>query len=586
MLLKPSEIEYVDIVEEKRPVRKRKITLEETGEQSSDEVLEDSSQENEDESEYEEEYIEEEPELQYDEKGIHYARTIIIGGSGEPIYYDDEQPQEFPDEKDEITLDEEFIFGDAIVLGQSFVEEEVEYPEIGMPVSELDESLDETLYDFDTGELPEGFDSFEKPDYQTGQNITDLDALGSDNWDNIKHATLMGKVDNQLVNKLKAYREDVHEMSDEKLSLLEDDASRSRLLDEAAMIAEEMEDGTEGGEIDLETNIKGKMDNIIKKCLDEIIEDLTQSRIVMIEEVESEIENVITERINTIKEEAEEHIDETVLYYKKKLESDNQSLSTANNIISRREQILDEAYAKSLRIVEDAEQKAQDIIENSSRAQDEADMIIAESEQKGEIVIQEAQMESERIISESNLESARIIQAAEDQHQDIVEAATQDGFSVGYQEGKEEAIKENAQLLKEALNALNKLYAALPIAIKQNEERIVNIAYQIAESIILDKTSKKDELCAKALKRATKIVSNLEDVKVKINPADLDNILPKQEILKSVIPDVPEFVILGDDSVMQGDCVFNAISDTFNISIRSQIPILDAICAEVLEEGY
>jgi len=561
MLLKPSEIEYVDIV---------KKTL--VNQESSEGV-----------EEYVEEYIQDEDsQLEYDDKGVHYARTIIIGG-GEPIYFEDESNPVL-EEQEEITLDDEFIFGEEMIIGQSFVEENAYEEEFNFS-SELDENLDDTLYDFDTGELPEGFDALERPDYQVN-NITDLDAFGPDNWENIKHATLMGKVDDKLVNKLKEYREDVHEMSDEKLSLLEDDASRARLLDEAALISEEMDENSGGSDVDLESNIKGKIDNIIKKCLDEIIEDVTNSRESMLEEVESEVENVITERINTIKEEAEEHIDETVQYYKKKLESDNQSLSTANNIISRREQILDEAYAKSLRIVEDAEQKAQDIIENSSRAQDESDLIIAESEQKGEVLIQESQMEAERIISESNLESARIIQAAEDQHQDIVEAATQDGFSVGYQEGKEEAIKENAQLLKEALNALNKLYAALPIAIKQNEERIIRIAYQITESIILDKASEREETCQKALKKATKLVSNLEDVKVKVNPADLDNILPKQDIIKSVIPDVPEFVIFSDESVMQGDCVFNAISDTFNISIRSQIPILDAICAEIMEEGY
>ena len=72
-------------------------------------------------------------------------------------------------------------------------------------------------------------------------------------------------------------------------------------------------------------------------------------------------------------------------------------LSTANNIISRREQILDEAYNKSVQVVEESESKAREIIETAALAQDEAERIIAESEQKGDDIRQEAEIESRNL---------------------------------------------------------------------------------------------------------------------------------------------------------------------------------------------
>ncbi|MFN4151891.1 MAG: FliH/SctL family protein, partial [Candidatus Sericytochromatia bacterium] len=187
-------------------------------------------------------------------------------------------------------------------------------------------------------------------------------------------------------------------------------------------------------------------------------------------------------------------------------------------------------------------------------------------------------------IADANMESGRIIQTAEDQHQDILESATQDGFSVGYQEGKEEALKENSELLRETLNALNKLYAAFPVAARQNEEKIVRIAYQISDSVLGEPVQEKPDLCVKVFDKAIQNVSDLEQVRIKVNPADLDILLPKQEYFKYVIPDVGEFVITGDRTINKGNCVITAKSEEINVSINTQISILESVFNEALEQ--
>ncbi len=515
------------------------------------------------------------------EGGIIIGKTILIGGNEEPIYLDEDIS--FSSDYDDEDL-EEFVFGQPIVIGGgTFNERDYFSEESSM---DFGEESDDSLYqldsefDLDTSENAYSDQQGFSDEYETdgSMNLDDIDA----DWDKSKHSTLMGKVDNKLLSKIREYRENIQDLSQEKLLGLMSDDDRDKLLLEAAQLGDDTAPQRDINQ--LISEIDRKLTNMTAKYTELQITNLNREREIMLQQVEREVEALIGEQLEIIKNEAEEHIEETVQYYKKKLENDNQNLSMANNIIARREQILDESYAKSLSIVEEAEEKARQIIENSANAQDEADATIADAERRGEEIREEAEIEAERIISDANLESARIIQAAEDQHQDIVEAATQDGFSVGYQEGKEEAIKENSELLREATNALNKLHAAFPVAVKQNEERLIKISYQIAHSVLGEPASENEELCNKVLNRALREVSDLDSVKVKVNPSDLDILLPKQEYFKAIIPDVHEFTITGDINVAKGGCVINTTSDAVNISINSQLSILEAVFNDALSE--
>ncbi len=548
MLLKPSEVQFVELEEEVID----KIT-----------DIDDSEQ-----------------------GGVITGKTILIGGNEAPVYLDFDI--DFLSESTFEQENEEFIFGgEPILIGGSSTSRNKSYDSDEYSSDfdyNVDENFDDSLHNFDEGLTLDDDENFLlEPDYVDETEVEKSIRVGDNlntNWDKAKHTTLIGKVDTQLLSKIKEYRENVHEMSQEKLMEFSSESGRDRLLFEASQFEEEP--SKDINQVILK--VDDKITELVKKYSQLQTSALKSQRDQMLKEVENDIEDVIFQQIDVIKMEAEEHIDETVQYYRKKLENDNQMLSTANNIISRREQILDEAYNKSLAVVEDAEEKASQIIEESARAHDDAEAIIADFERKGEEIRQESEIESERIIADANMESARIIQAAEDQHQDIVEAATQDGFSVGYQEGKEEAIKENSELLREATNSLNKIYAAFPVAARQNEEKILRLAHQIAESVISDKMDMKDALTKRVLESSIISISNLEAVRVKVNPNDLDSILPKQEYFKMIIPDVHEFIVIGDPNVAKGGCIVHTKSDEIDIAINTQLSILEAVFNEALAE--
>lgn len=543
MLLKPNEIEYVELIE--------------------DDYSSEEDNQNEDDS-LKPTYL----------KG----QTILLGGNSEPVFIDDEFSFLLSNqEEDELEEDEFVVSLKTVTIGG-----DSSYSTHSDIFSSEDDFNVENNFsndDFDDiyGDAPEysSEDEFEQS----------LEAeLEKEDWEKVKHTSLIGKVDVKLLGKIREYRDSVREMSEEKLSSLSSGEDRNRLLMEAAQF--ESNPLLEGNEINqIISELDKKISFMIEKYSKIQKEALYQSREEMLKEVEEEVGAAISSQLEIIKVEASEHIEETVQYYKKKLDADNKLLSDANNIISRREQILDDAYNKTLAILDKAEDDSVRIIEKSSQAHEEAELIIAEFEQSGQEIKAQLEAEADRIIADANIESGRIIQAAEDQHQDIVDAATQDGFSVGYQEGKEEALKENSELLGESLKALNKLYAAFPIAVKQNEDKIIRLSYQIAESVLTEHVRERVELEQKTLTKALKIISDLEHVKIKVNPQDLDLLLPKQEYFKLVIPEVHEFVILADYNVQKNNCIINVKSDEMDISINTQISILEEVFNQALQNN-
>jgi flagellar assembly protein FliH len=235
-------------------------------------------------------------------------------------------------------------------------------------------------------------------------------------------------------------------------------------------------------------------------------------------------------------------------------------------------------------MVQEAETEHARILEDAVVQQQQAEQMLQEAEAQVELMAQEAQAEAERIISEANMEAARIIEAAEQSHQEIVEAATQDGFNVGYQEGREEAIKENAQLLMETTNALNKLHAAFPVAVKQNEDKLIKLALEISREVIQDELMMKPEIVLKNVERAIGKVSDLEKVLIRVNPLDLDLVLPKQEYFRKLLPDVQDFIITGHYSIERGGCHIETNSGTIDAQINTQLAVVEEVFQQIRSE--
>lgn len=525
-------------------------------------------------------------------RDFELSTPVIIGGDGldfdfSTLEYDtlDEDTVFFAAESTEVIFAETVTIGGSRQLAPEVdtFDEYESYEEESMDEYTMDEELDEYAMDeeFTEEEVEEG--PRQLPDFSSMGDATEDESAAAAAFMNNKRNTMMTRLDDKVRNMMKEQTDSLKEKSAEQISFVSSE-EKNRLVSEAL---ETIKDAPMSGELDFEKifqDIADYIENLAWHHTEKLHQDLDEERQLMVQSVEEYVENSILEQREQMMQEAESYISETVQQYKQSLNEDNEYIKAANQIIAERETILDEAYTKSLQMVQEAEEQQQQILEEAFMQQEQAQQMIQEAESQIEMMAQEAQQEAERIISEANMESARIIEAAEQSHQEIVEAATQDGFNVGYQEGREEAIKENAQLLMETTNALNKLHAAFPVAVKQNEDKLIKLALEISREVIQEELQMKPELCLKAVERAIGKVSDLEKVLIKVNPLDLDIVLPKQEYFKSLLPDVQDFVITGHYSIERGGCHIETNSGTIDAQITTQLAVVEEVFQQIRSE--
>lgn len=212
-----------------------------------------------------------------------------------------------------------------------------------------------------------------------------------------------------------------------------------------------------------------------------------------------------------------------------------------------------------------------------------------------EAILSEARLEAERLMMEAMTRSAETMAQAEQaqaatmlelekEKNRILEELRAQAYTDGYNEGKAAGEAEAAQYVSEALQKLNEIAVAFPAAVKQNEEKLVTLALEIAKKVIQDEIALQPEVVQRTVEMALKRVSDLEQVVVKVNPLDLDLILPKQETFKSLVPDVQNFSIEGSHTIQRGGCVIETNSGSINATINAQLGIVEELFRNVRAE--
>lgn len=502
------------------------------------------------------------PELPFEESGYEMGEAVVFG--------DPSLVMETEDEDDETTG--EWVMGEPIIIG---------------PVHTVTPELDETAGALGAEELVEEAEAEPAGPTETEllvdqfsghrqeMSMEDLDLPANPG------STIIRQVDEKVRDLIQEYRHGMQESSRQAFTFLNEN-QRERLVSEAFRHIGNQADPA-AFEQALEA-LSRRIDQLAAEYQERLSLEAAEQREALFTEVDRHIEETISQQRIILKQEADAYIHQATADYKQRVENDHELLGAANRIVQEREKIMDEAYQKSLAMLQEAETEAQRMQSEHAAALSKAQKILEDAEGRAEEIRQEAQQEGERIIADANLESARIIEAAEQSHQEIIEAATQEGFNVGYQEGREEAIKENAQLLQETTAALNKLHGAFPVAVKQNEEKLVRLALEIAQAVIEDELAARPEIAIKTVERAVKRVSDLERVIIKVNPLDLDLVLPKQEYFRNLLPDVQEFIITGHYAIGRGGCLIETNSGTIDAQISTQLAVVEEVFNKVRAE--
>lgn len=210
--------------------------------------------------------------------------------------------------------------------------------------------------------------------------------------------------------------------------------------------------------------------------------------------------------------------------------------------------------------------------------------ILSEARLQAQRLVMEAQTRASETIAEAEKVQAQTMQELETERERILEELKQQAYEAGFEEGRAAGDQQAASYVAEALDMLNKIAMAFPSAVKQNEEKLIALALEIASKVIQEEISLQPEIVQRTVETALRRVSDLEQVTVKVNPLDLDLILPKQDTFRQIIPDVQNFSIEGSHTIQRGGCLIETNSGSINATISAQISIIEEIFKRVRSE--
>lgn len=207
-------------------------------------------------------------------------------------------------------------------------------------------------------------------------------------------------------------------------------------------------------------------------------------------------------------------------------------------------------------------------------------------------MLKEARMTIE--VEKANLESLR--QTAMDDIRDmhaawdnekiqLQQGAYDEGFQVGYEEGRNKALAEMNEAVQTA-NEVTKKSQENAVKYLESQERVIlELAMKTAERILGTVLDENDEVFITMVKRGLKEARESKEIKLYVSLEDYENISANRSELAAVFPpDIP-FLIFANEDYEKNDCIIETNQGRIVVSVDDQLIELKEKLVELMESG-
>jgi len=164
---------------------------------------------------------------------------------------------------------------------------------------------------------------------------------------------------------------------------------------------------------------------------------------------------------------------------------------------------------------------------------------------------EELGMGKEELVDFARGEAEQIVRKAMEESEQIREHAKESGLD----EARRIAEETASDKVKEALETLNQAVIERKKIIKDAEGEVLRLALKVAEQIIKSEVSLHRDVSLNIVSDAISRVSDREQVIIKVNREDLENIKKYKDRISSVVDGIKSLSIVEDNAVEPGGCV-------------------------------
>jgi flagellar assembly protein FliH len=161
------------------------------------------------------------------------------------------------------------------------------------------------------------------------------------------------------------------------------------------------------------------------------------------------------------------------------------------------------------------------------------------------------QDKAERIIANAESRAQGIIENARDE----IDRMKEESRELGFEEGKREAMEQVSHQFSDTMETVNQAVIARRKIIEDSEGEILRLALKVAEQIIRSEVSLHRDVCLNIVSEAISRVSDREQIIIKVNRDDVEQIKKYKDRIAGIVDGVKSFSILEDSHVESGGCI-------------------------------
>ncbi|MFH1710068.1 MAG: FliH/SctL family protein [bacterium] len=185
--------------------------------------------------------------------------------------------------------------------------------------------------------------------------------------------------------------------------------------------------------------------------------------------------------------------------------------------------------------------------------------------------VEEPGLEKEKLVDHAKNEAEQIVKKAMEEAERVREHAKESGL----EDAKRIAEESASDKVKEALQTLNQAVIERKKIIKDAEGEILRLALKVAEQIIKSEVSLHRDVSLNIVSDAINRVSDREQVIIKVNREDIENIKKHKDRISSIVDGIKSLSIVEDSGVESGGCVIETNLGYVDARISTKIAAIE-----------
>jgi flagellar assembly protein FliH len=215
----------------------------------------------------------------------------------------------------------------------------------------------------------------------------------------------------------------------------------------------------------------------------------------------------------------------------------------------------------------------QDVVAQIPLAQTEEEARDGRGE--AEDLLQARQQEAMALLQQAQEAAAHCLAEARDQAAALQAQRYTEGFRQGEEAGRQAMVAQYVSVVTGFQRATEELTRLREEVLRQAEDDIVTLAFYLARRVLHQEVSSHRDTLATTLRQALAHVVDLEQVTVRLNPADLERAAALQPDLLQTVEGLRLLTLEGDETVGPGGCVVVSAFGEIDARLEAQLAELE-----------